>query len=288
MMSFGQIVYIPDANFKACLLDNTNLNTNGDDEIQLSEAIVFDGNILCESMNISDVTGVEAFTSLTYFNIAYNQLFDIDVTQNIQLEKLYCQGNYLSEIDVSQNIYLTHLNCRYNFQIAQLDLSQNINLRFLQCQMNNILNLDLSQNIALEDVICDVNQISYLDLSNCPNLFRLSCSENNLICLNVANGNNVNLNVFSAEDNPDLNCVEVDNPAWSNQYMGNIPDGAIFSTQCNYPSSCFSASLNELTTSKNLIQILDMMGRETSFKPNTPLLYIYNDGTVERKMIIKP
>ena len=39
---------------------------------------------------------------------------------------------------------------------------------------------------------------------------------------------------------------------------------------------------------KQLIKIVDLLGRETPFKPNTPLLYIYNDGTVERKMIIKP
>ena len=32
---------------------------------------------------------------------------------------------------------------------------------------------------------------------------------------------------------------------------------------------------------KNLIQILDMMGRETSFKPNTPLIYVYDDGSTE-------
>ena len=40
-------------------------------------------------------------------------------------------------------------------------------------------------------------------------------------------------------------------------------------------------------TTKQLIKIVDVLGRETPFKPNTPLLYIYNDGTVERKMIIK-
>ena len=40
-------------------------------------------------------------------------------------------------------------------------------------------------------------------------------------------------------------------------------------------------------TPKQLLKIVDVLGRETPFKPNTPLLYIYNDGTVERKMIIE-
>jgi hypothetical protein len=40
--------------------------------------------------------------------------------------------------------------------------------------------------------------------------------------------------------------------------------------------------VTELFTTKNLIQILDMMGRETSFKPNTPLIYVYDDGSTEK------
>ena len=43
-----------------------------------------------------------------------------------------------------------------------------------------------------------------------------------------------------------------------------------------------NVGLSELTTTKNLIKILDMMGRETSFRPNTPLIYVYDDGSVEK------
>ena len=40
-------------------------------------------------------------------------------------------------------------------------------------------------------------------------------------------------------------------------------------------------------TPKQLVKIVDLLGRKTPSKPNTPLLYIYNDGSVERKMMIK-
>lgn len=40
-------------------------------------------------------------------------------------------------------------------------------------------------------------------------------------------------------------------------------------------------------TPKQLVKIVDVLGRKTPFKPNTTLLYIYDDGTVERKMIIE-
>ena len=48
-----------------------------------------------------------------------------------------------------------------------------------------------------------------------------------------------------------------------------------------------TSSLTELTTSKNLIQILDMMGRETTFKPNTHLIYVYDDGSTEKVFTIE-
>jgi len=44
MIGFGQ-VYIPDLNFKGYLVGSTNINTNGDNEIQLSEAIAYTSNI---------------------------------------------------------------------------------------------------------------------------------------------------------------------------------------------------------------------------------------------------
>ena len=46
-------------------------------------------------------------------------------------------------------------------------------------------------------------------------------------------------------------------------------------------------SISLPSSNKTLEKIVDVLGRETPFKPNTPLLYIYNDGTVERKMIIE-
>ena len=33
---------------------------------------------------------------------------------------------------------------------------------------------------------------------------------------------------------------------------------------------------------KELVKILDQLGRETSFKPNTPLIYVYSDGSTEK------
>ena len=215
---FGQNVNIPDANFKAYLVGNTAINTNGDTDIQVSEASVFNGAIDCSNLFISDLTGIEAFTSL---------------------------------ID-------------------------------LVCNENQLISLDVSQNIVLEGLSCGNNLITSLNLSLNTALYVLYCPENQISCLNIKNGNNINFWQFYVSENPNLSCIEVDDAAWSTSNWTGIDFQASFSEDCNNDCSASTVGINELTTSKNLIQILDMMGRETSFKPNTPLIYVYDDGSIEK------
>lgn len=48
-----------------------------------------------------------------------------------------------------------------------------------------------------------------------------------------------------------------------------------------------STTVEEIHVEKQLVRITDLLGRETTCKPNIPLLYIYDDNTVEKKMIIE-
>ena len=50
------------------------------------------------------------------------------------------------------------------------------------------------------------------------------------------------------------------------------------------PTSIFNESI---TTSKKLIKITDLLGRETDAYSNQILLFIYDDGSIEKKYIIK-
>ena len=45
--------------------------------------------------------------------------------------------------------------------------------------------------------------------------------------------------------------------------------------------------LNIKNTKKSLLKITDVLGRETPYRRNTPLLYIYDDGTVEERIVIE-
>ena len=96
-------------------------------------------------------------------------------------------------------------------------------------------------------------------------------------CVLLDNGTQQCLNVpFLGGDGVTNTCMQVVNPDLMGALGGMYP--GYFSTNC---TNCTS-SLTELTSSKNLNQILDMMGRETTFKPNTPLIYVYDDGSTEK------
>jgi len=45
--------------------------------------------------------------------------------------------------------------------------------------------------------------------------------------------------------------------------------------------------IQEPTTNKELLKVTDLLGREAKGTKNTLLFYIYNDGTVEKKIIIE-
>ena len=105
----GYVVNIPDANFKTYLVGNTAINTNGDTEIQVSEAAAFAGQINCSGLSISDLTGIEAFTALTDLRCNLNSLTALDVSNNTALTTFYCSNNSLTSLNVASNTALTAL-----------------------------------------------------------------------------------------------------------------------------------------------------------------------------------
>ena len=61
------------------------------------------------------------------------------------------------------------------------------------------------------------------------------------------------------------------------------------STSCVFQFYIYNSitDINEISNKRNLLKITDILGREVYEKRNTPLFYIYNDGTVEKKIIIE-
>ena len=181
MFSFGQNVNIPDANFKEYLINNTTINTNGDKEIQVSEASAFKDSIICNEMDISNLKGIEAFTALTKLYCSWNQLTSLDVSKNTALTKLDCGNNKLTSLDVSKNTALIYLWCG-GHQLTSLDVSKNTALTELYCGTNQLTSLNVSKNTALTTLRCFSNQLTSLDLSKNTSLTDLICAFNEFDC----------------------------------------------------------------------------------------------------------
>jgi len=48
-----------------------------------------------------------------------------------------------------------------------------------------------------------------------------------------------------------------------------------------------TTAVKEQATNKELLKVTDILGRETKETKNEPLFYIYDDGTIEKKIIIE-
>lgn len=234
--------------------------------------------------NISDLTGIEAFTSLEELFCFDNNLTSLNVSQNTNLNKLQCHNNSISSLNVSNNPLITSLYINGNGMTSLTGLQNLTGLLTFICVDNLLTTLDVSQNTSMTTFMCVNNSLTELDLSNNVALTAFNCMDNNLNCLNMKNGNNSSLTTFLATGNSNLTCIEVDDPTWSNSNWTNIDSWASFNIFCNNAcSSSSSAGTNEESlTGAYIVKIVDLIGRETYDKPNTTLIYIYSDGTTQK------
>ena len=221
-------------------------------------------------------------TILQSLNCSQNQITSLDVSNNILLNNLYFGNNMLSSINLSNNINLNSLLCDSN-QISNLNLTNNYSLNYLQCNYNQLTSLDLSSNTNLEVLGCSYNQIGSINLSQNNLLVVLFCNNNQLLSLDLS-GLSCSLqnNESDYSENPNLNCIEVtDLSCWQN-YIGLLD-----TTYQYYSTNCNTTAIQEHSTNKELLKVTDLLGRETKGTKNEVLFYIYDDGTVEKRMVIE-
>lgn len=159
-----------------------------------------------------------------------NLISDIDVTQNSNLVSLVCWENNLTSLNISNNSEIVVLGCEINritnldlsnnpklnrFQcwgnlLTELDVSNNPDLTYLDCSENQLTSLNLSNNSVLRTFICANNDLEELNLTQNSNVINFDCSNNNLCSLNIKNGNNNNITFMDFSNNPNLNCIAVD------------------------------------------------------------------------------
>ena len=276
--------YVPDDNFEAYL------EANGmGDGIALNDSVftsaidtVLDLDVYNQS--IADLTGIEDFSGLIALKCAGNQLTSLNVAYNTALELLSCSGNQLTSLDIINNDSLVQLYCNDN-QITFLNVSNNSILQVLAFSDNQVANIDLSQNSALWDLYCSNNLLTELDVSHNGNLAGLSCPNNpNLVSLDIRNGNNINM-LLEATSLPSIFCIDVDDVAWStaNWTVANLN----IDSQHYFSNDCSVTNVKEYIINQEYFKEIDLLGREIKAKKNQFFFYIYDDGAVEKKMILE-
>ena len=208
---FGE-TYVPDDNFEQALID-FGYDSGPLDDYVTTEAIEEVEFLNISSREISDLTGIEDFIGLLSLDIEDNLIETVDFSNNVLLASLDASDNLLDEINVSVLPNLTTLDVSGN-NLSQLIISGNTSLINLDISNNSITDIDVSTLFGLEDFNCAFNMLSSLDLTQNPNLNILFCQSNALAGdqLNLQNGNNENLQVFNATNNPSLGCILVDDP----------------------------------------------------------------------------
>jgi len=217
---YGQSTSIPDANFEQVLIDlgiDTDGIVNG---LVTTSDISGVNSLIISTKNISDLTGIEDFSSLTFLDCSDNQLTSLNVNQNKKLKELICFFNNISFLEVEGASALETLKCFRN-NLTSLNVSQNINLKLLHCNTNVLTNLNVNGASSLIDLEFISNNISSIDLSQNTNLINLKCSDNLLTNLNIFN--NTNLKTFHCDRNQLLTLNLSNNNSilelecWSNQ-----------------------------------------------------------------------
>jgi len=180
-------VNIPDANFKTALLNNSEININGDGIIECYEAAAFTGEIDVRTNSIADMTGIEAFTNITKLYCGYNSFTLLDVSSNTALQTLFCDQGSLITLNVTGLTALKELACYYN-QLTTLNVTTNTALQELYCNNNLMTSLNVSGLTALRTLDCTNNKFESLDFSgkNLSSLSYLYCSDNLLTSLNIS------------------------------------------------------------------------------------------------------
>ncbi|WP_142786019.1 T9SS type A sorting domain-containing protein [Changchengzhania lutea] len=158
-----QTTYIPDDNFEQALIDLGYDNIL--DNYVAKNNIITITDLDIRFKDISDLTGIESFTGLLFLNCTFNNLNNLDLSNNILLKELHCGANSIRSLDLSNNTALTYLDCGFN-KLDVLDLRTNKALTGLYCDYNNLVSLDVKNG--------NNTNFIYFDASNNS---RLTCIE---------------------------------------------------------------------------------------------------------------
>ena len=199
-------VNIPDVNLRAVIADS--LGKGHDEAITRAEMATLT-HLEAKEANISDLTGLEFATNMTYLWLTGNPITDLSPLCDLtDLTGLVLFGNTITDISALSNLTnLVHLNLAGNSISDISTLSNLTNLEFLALTNNSITNNAITDISALSNLTNLIgldlryNSISDISvLSNLTNLEYLDLGYNSISDISVLS-NLTNLTYLNLSDN---------------------------------------------------------------------------------------
>ena len=136
---------------------------------------------------VTDITGLEYFTSLETLSLKFNSVSDIKPIEGISTLKVLILGeNPISSINLDKLGELTDLRL-YGTNISEIDLSKTPKLESLYLQRTKVSKVDLTPLQSLDQALLNkCSNLTELKASNLPSLTRLDAVEGNLTSFEIS------------------------------------------------------------------------------------------------------
>jgi hypothetical protein len=268
--------------------------------IEMGYDTVIDGKVTTEAVSvikyvdvsnrgITDLTGIQAFTSmidlacgsnliknldvsglpsLMYLNCAFNQLTSLNVTGCNAMISITANDNQLANVNVGTLSSLQVVDFQNNL-LTSVNAGGNTNLDYINCNNNQLINLNLTGCINLTELHCNNNQFISIDIRDFPALRDFQAQSKSTVAVNE-----VLYTTMDCASNPNLNCIRVtdeilanSNPNWTKE------ENAIYTTAlCNEEQSfCYGAKVSNLVPSGSNIKWYNTLTGGTAL-PSSSLL----------------
>lgn len=146
-------------------------------ELQLGFDVKPESTVDC----VTDITGLEYFTSLETLSLKYNKVSDIKPIEGISTLKVLILGeNPISSINLDKLGELTDLRL-YGTEISEIDLTKTPKLESLYLQRTNVSKVDLTPLQSLDQALLNkCASLTEIKASNLPSITRIDAVECNL------------------------------------------------------------------------------------------------------------
>jgi hypothetical protein len=248
-------------------------------------------------------------TALTNLECYDNFLISLDLSQNTALTFLECEYNQLKSLDLrnGNNINLSMFTTFNNPTLTCINVDDSTwsanNWTFANGNIDTqhyfstncfAVAFDCTDSLEVTDVIIDnTNLTMNIAIYNGYNYFL----NYPYVAFTIdANGDTVQgggISLFGANSLDttwyNYSLSNVISPAYPLTMYFVYSDGSLVTDTCilTYNSTPSAIIDINLSSNRKLISIVDVLGRENKGTKNKPLFYIYNDGTVEKQIIIE-